>query len=186
MQTFNKLALVAALSVCATFSSASASAAEAAAAPTPAPTPKNWTAPGHAMLGQVLVNELMAKHPEVMSITMHANPPGASADVYTMFAGSFPERIGNTSSPGDITTIKKGVTQIEPKWGTPDWQKKVSAVMPLKDASGKYIPAAMIIAFKTAPNNGKIDTDFLKPAIAIRDGLQKRISSLDALFQPAK
>ncbi|RJG11283.1 hypothetical protein [Massilia cavernae] len=184
MKSLKQLALVTAVAAAAAFNPIYASAADAA--PMPAPTPKNWTAPSHKMLSQVLVDELMAKHPELMSITMHAHPPGAPADVYTMIAGSFPDRIGNQSSPGDVITLKKGVSQIESKWGTPDYQKKVSAVMPLKDASGKYIPAAMVIAFKTSPGSGMIDTDFLKPAISIRDGLQKRIGSFDTLFEPAK
>lgn len=155
------------------------------AASTPT-TPKNWVGPTQKIHAQVLVDELMAKHPEIISITIHAVPPGLPADTYTMIAGSFPDRIGNESSPGDIITAKKGATQIESKWGTENWQKKVSAVMPLKDAAGNYLPAAMIIAFKTAPNNGKIDTDFLPPAIAIRDGLKKRIPNMQSLFAPAK
>lgn len=155
------------------------------AASTPT-TPKNWVGPGQKIHAQVLVDELMAKHPEVLSITIHAVPPGLPADTYSMIAGSFPDRIGNESSPGDIITAKKGATQIESKWGTENWQQKVSAVMPLKDTAGNYLPAAMVIAFKTAPNNGKIDTDFLAPGIAIRDGLKKRIPNLQSLFAPAK
>lgn len=155
-------------------------------APSTPNTPKNWVGPQGKILAQVLVDELIAGHPEIMSITIHANPPGTAADVYTMIAGSFPDRIGNTSSPGDVITIKKGVSQIEPKWGTPDWQKKVSTVLPLKDASGTYLPAAMVIAFKQSPDSGKKDTDFLVPGLAIRDGLNKRIANFQALFAPAK
>lgn len=162
-------------------------------APEPAPrapstpnTPKNWAGPQGRILAQVLVDELIAGHPEIMSITMHANPPGAAADVYTMIAGSFPDRIGNQSSPGDVITLKKGVSQVESKWGTPDWQKKVSTVLPLKDTRGNYLPVAMVIAFKTAPGNGKKDTDFLAPGLVIRDGLNSRIPDVGALFSPVR
>jgi Citrate transporter len=113
------------------------------------------------------------------------NPPGAAADVYSMIAGSFPDRIGNQSSPGDVITAKKGVSQVESKWGTPNWKQKVSTVLPLKDESGAYLPAAIIIAFKTSPEDKRIDTDFLAPGLAIRDGLQSRITGMDSLFAPA-
>lgn len=149
-------------------------------------TPKNWVAPPYKMHAQVLVDELIAKHPEVVSITIHAVPAELPADTYTMMAGSFPDRIGNESSPGDIITAKKGATQIESKWGTENWQKKVSAVLPLKDSKGNYLPAAIIIAFETSADNGKIDTDFMAPGIAIRDSLNSRIPNVQALFARAK
>lgn len=171
---------------------AAAPAADAAAPAEPIPraastpnTPKNWAGPGQRILAQALVDDLIAKHPEVMSITIHATPPGQT-DLYTMIAGSFPDRIGNTSSPGDVITIKKAVSQIEPKWGTPDWKKKVSTVLPLKDATGTYLPAAMVIAFKTSEDDKRIDTDFLVPGLAIRDGLNGKIENFAALFSPAQ
>jgi hypothetical protein len=148
-------------------------------------TPKNWAGPGKKIHAQLLVDELIAKHPEVMSITMHATPPGKS-DIYTMIAGSFPDRIGNESSPGDVITAKKGVSQVESKWGTPDWKHKVSTVLPLKDSKGTYLPVAMVIAFKTSPEDKRKDTDFLQPGLAIRDGLQPRIADFDALFAATK
>ncbi|WP_300615316.1 hypothetical protein [Dokdonella sp.] len=150
-------------------------------------TPKNWAGPGAGVkiLAQKLVDEVAAAHPEVMSITIHATPPGHT-DMYTMIAGTFPDRIGNESSPGDVITAKKGVSQVESKWGTPDYGKKVSTVLPLKDSTGAYLPAAMVIAFHTAPGNGKIDTDFLAPGLAIRDGLNRRIPQFASLFEAVK
>ena len=148
-------------------------------------TPKNWAGPAQKILAQAIVDELIAKHPEVMSITIHATPPG-EADLYTMIAGTFPDRIGNTSSPGDVITIKKAVTQVESKWGTPDWKKKVSVVLPLKDATGTYLPAAMVVAFKTSEDDKRTDTDFMAPGVVIRDGLNSRIENFAALFSPAQ
>jgi hypothetical protein len=148
-------------------------------------TPKNWVAPEYKMFAQTLVDELMAGHPEIMSITMHASPPGAEPGTYTMFAGSFSDRIGNMSSPGDIISIVKGVTQVESKWGSANWKKKVSIVLPLKDSTGTYMDAAMVIAFKTSPEDTRLDTDFMAPGIAIRDGLNNRIANFEALFAPA-
>ncbi|RME96939.1 MAG: hypothetical protein D6773_16470 [Alphaproteobacteria bacterium] len=168
-----------------------ATTANAAAVKEPIPraastpdTPKNWAGPKHKIFAQLLVDELMAAHPEVMSITMHGTPPGTPKGTYTMFAGSFPDRIGNESSPGDIITIEKAVTQVESKWGSPNWKKKVSIVLPLKDRAGNYLPAAMVVAFKTSPDDTRIDTDFMAPGIAMRDSLNARIASFQALFAP--
>ena len=55
---------------------------------------KNWTPPAHKMYAQVLSDQIMAEHPELISVTFHGVPPGLSK-VYTMFAGSFPDRLGN-------------------------------------------------------------------------------------------
>src|SRR6516225_2492813 len=61
---------------------------------------KNWTAPAHKIYGQKLSDDTMAKHPELLSVTLHGTPPGMN-EVYTMFAGSFPDRIGNGDDPDD-------------------------------------------------------------------------------------
>lgn len=163
-----------------------AAADEIPRAPSTPTTPKNWAGPTTKIHAQVLVDRLIAAHPEIMSITIHAVPPGNAPDAYSMIAGSFPDRIGNVSSPGDVITAKKGVSQVEPKWGTPDYQKKVSVVLPLKDSKGNYLPAAMVIAFHTKPGSLMRDTDFLAPGVAIRDGLVDRTPSIEALFAAAK
>lgn len=149
-------------------------------------TPKNWRAPAGKSKAQAIVDRLIAGHREIISITMHAQPEGLTGDAYTMIAGSFPDRIGNTSSPGDIITARKGVTQVESKWGTPDYGKKVSIVLPLRDTAGNYLPVAMVIAFHQSPTSGKRDTDFMAPGIAIRDGLMREIPNLASLYAPAR
>jgi hypothetical protein len=147
-------------------------------------TPKNWAGPGKRILAQALVDDIAAHHPELISITMHAIPPGGSE--YTMISGTFPDRIGNESSPGDTITAKKGVTQVESKWGTENYGHKVSIVAPLKDSKGNYLPVAMVLAFKTSLDNGKKDTDFMEPGLKIRDALNSKISGAAALFEAAK
>jgi hypothetical protein len=145
-------------------------------------TPKNWRAPDYKIAAQAIVDRLIKAHPEVISITMHALPVGQPADAYTMIAGSFADRIGNTSSPGDIITAKKGVTQVESKWGTADYGKKVSIVLPIRVTSGDYIPVAMVVAFHQSPKTKKIDTDFMKPGIVIRNSLMREIPNIEALY----
>ena len=62
---------------------------------------KNWIPPSHKIYGQKLCDETMARHPELISVTLHGVPPGLDA-VYTMFAGSFPDRIGNPDDSVDL------------------------------------------------------------------------------------
>ena len=60
-------------------------------------------------------DEIMAAHPELISITFHGVPPGLK-DVYTMFAGSYLDRIGNPDDPDDIMVIQLGITILDPRW----------------------------------------------------------------------
>jgi hypothetical protein len=163
---------------------ASWGAQEIPRAPSTPQTPKNWVGPKVKIHAQKIVDEIIAAHPELVSITIHAVPAGMSA--YTMIAGTFPDRIGNESSPGDVITAKKGVTQVESKWGTPDFNKKVSILVPLKDTSGKYLPVTMVLAFKQSTDSGLIDIDFMQPGVRIRDSIASKIASVDSLFSPAR
>lgn len=186
MKLFNRTAIGLAVATAMLLAAPLCVTAETALAPaasTPT-TPKNWAGPGKRIHAQALVDGIAANHPELVSITIHAIPPGGTE--YTMIAGTFPDRIGNTSSPGDVITAKKGVSQVESKWGTPDYGKKVSTVLPLRDTSGDYLPVAMVLAFKQSPDSGKKDTDFLEPGIRIRDALNSQIPNAESLFEAAK
>lgn len=175
------LAVLAATS--ATALSSSVAAQEIPRAASTPDTPKNWVAPKFKNNAQALVDKLYAAHPELESITIHAIPKGMKN--YTMIAGTFPDRIGNTSSPGDTITAIKGVTQIESKWGTANYGKKVSIVAPVMDSAGRYLPAAMVIAFKQSPTSGLIDLDFLQPGVRLRNSIAPMVSSFESLFESA-
>src|ERR1700737_168903 len=165
----------------------SGSAAWAAGAATVAPPAKakNWTPPAAKIHAQVLADEIMAKHPELLSVTFHGVPPGLDK-VYTMFAGSFLDRIGNSDDPDDIEVITKGITIVDPRWNRPnDPIKKFVMMMPLRDVSGGHI-GLIVFAYKNAPNSGKSETDFFIAASTLRDGLQKQIPSYAELFKPAR
>jgi hypothetical protein len=179
-----KLALAKVLTVSLAFScSLGASAAEKAST-LPAQKPKNWTAPATKIYAQALSDEIMAKHPELISVTFHGVPPGLDK-VYTMFAGSFPERIGNPDDPDDIDVITKGITIVDPRWNKKDPVKKFVMMMPLRDAGGTHI-GLLVLAYKNPPNSGKTETQFFLAATELRDDLQKQIPSYAALFKPAR
>ena len=157
-------------------------AAQAPAAPA---KPKNWTAPPGKSYAQVLSDQIMTAHPELISVTFHGVPPGLDK-VYTMFAGSFPERIGNPDDPDDIEVITKGITIVDPRWRrTNDPVKKFVMMMPLRDATGENV-GLLVAAYKNPDGSGKTEKDFFLAGTALRDSLQPKITSYAALFKPAK
>jgi hypothetical protein len=148
------------------------------------PPAKNWTAPAQKIYAQQLSDEIMAAHPELQSVTFHGVPPGAT-DVFTMFAGSYPERIGNPDDPDDIDVIKKGITLVDPRWHRAnDTVKRFVVQEPLRDASGENI-GLIVYAYKTA-NGSKGELYYTVAAMQLRDELEARIPSYAALFDPAK
>ncbi len=144
---------------------------------------KNWAAPATKIYAQTLVDEIMAQHPELLSVTFHGVPPGL-VKVYTMFAGSFPDRIGNPDDPDDIDVITKGITIIDPRWHRNDPQKKFVVQTPLRDATGENV-GLVVYAFRTDGGDAKPETDYVLAAMAMRDSLRKQIPSYARLFEPA-
>ncbi len=148
---------------------------------------KNWSPPAGKIYAQALSDQIMAHHPELLSVTFHGTPPGTSG-VYTMFAGSYPERIGNPDDPDDIDVITKGITIIDPRWHrTKDTTKKFVVQLPLRDATGENI-GLLVLAFHNEAgeaNTGARELELTRRAISLRDALQAKIPGLAALFAPA-
>ena len=149
---------------------------------------RNWTAPKQKIYAQRLCEQTMAKHPELLSVTLHGVPPGMS-EVYTMFAGSFPDRIGNADDPDDIDVTKKGITILDPRWHrTKDDPKKFVILMPMRDAKGENI-GLVVYAWKNPPaesNVSKVEAGYLAKANVLRDELATKIPSYKVLFDPAR
>lgn len=159
----------------------------AADAPAAAPAKKkNWTAPAQKIYAQELADKILREHPELISVTLQGTPPGAAKDVYTMFAGSFPERIGNACDPDDIEVILKGITILDPRWRrTNDPVKKFVTLTPLRDAQGENI-GLLVLAYKNDAANARTDDEFYAASMKLRLEIQKSIPSFAALFAPAK
>ncbi len=145
---------------------------------------KNWTPPAHKIRAQALSDQIMAAHPELISVTFHGVPPGLDK-VYTMFAGSFPERIGNPDDPDDVDVITKGITIVDPRWHrVKDTVKKFVMMVPLRDAAGENV-GLLVLAYKVPSPVAKTEVEFFAAAAAMRDGLQPQIPSYADLFKPA-
>ena len=146
---------------------------------------KNWTPPAHKIYAQQLSDETMRAHPELLSVTLHGVPPGMN-DVYTMFAGSYPDRIGNPDDPDDIDVSKKGITIVDPRWHrTKDPAPKFVVLMPLRDRAGENL-GLVVYAFKVPVESNAGERKFYLEALNLRDALARRIPSYAALFAPAR
>ena len=146
---------------------------------------KNWTPPTTKIYAQKLADETMKAHPELLSITLHGVPPGMH-DTYTMFAGSYLDRIGNPDDPDDIDVSKKGITIVDPRWHrTQDPAPKFVVLMPLRDRSGANV-GLVVYAFKVPVESNAGERKFYLQALDLRDALAKRISSYNALFAAAR
>lgn len=154
------------------------------ATPAPAAVTKNWNPPAHKMHAQTLVEGLMKNNPDLLSVTFHGVPPGAS-NLYTMFAGSFPDRIGKVSSADDVMVIEEGFTIIDPRWKKTDPVRKFLVLVPLRDAKAQNV-GCIVFAFKDPEGSGKGAAEYLVAADKLRDGLQKDVASHAALFTAAK
>ena len=151
---------------------------------------KNWTPPAYKINAQVLSEQIMAAHPELLSITFHGVPPGMSK-VYTMFAGSYVDRIGNPDDPDDIMIVELGITILDPRWHRlKDPAKKFVMMMPLRDASGENC-GLLVAAYKNPdfqPNgsNAQLETEYFAKGTKLRDDLQQKIPSYGWLYEQAK
>lgn len=150
-----------------------------AAAPSPAPFKKNWTAPAYKMRGQALVDAMMAKHPELLNMTFHGVPPGGTE--YTMFAGSFPDRIGKVSGPDDIMVHQMSRIMIETRYKPTDNPRKFVVLVPLRDIAGSDVATA-VFAFRDAVMNEKSSAYYVSLAIQLRDEMAQQITSYGGLF----
>jgi hypothetical protein len=148
-----------------------------------APVTKNWTAPAHKIYAQHLSDEIMAQHPELWSVTFHGVPPGMDK-VYTMFAGSYPERIGNPDDPDDVDVIVKGISSVDPRWHRHDAKAKFVLQIPLRDKAGENI-GLLVLAYKITPPYLKDERGYFDAGTRLRDHLQAAIPSYAALFAPA-
>lgn len=160
-------------------------AADPAPAPAASTKKKNWAAPTQKIYAQQLADRVLAAHPELISVTLQGNPPGAPAGTYTMFAGSFPERIGNACDPDDVDVIVKGITILDPRWRRAnDPVKKFVILTPLRDRGGENV-GLLVLAYKNDEAHRHTDDEFYAMAMRLRGELQKDIPNFAALFAPA-
>jgi predicted membrane-bound mannosyltransferase len=142
---------------------------------------------------QKLVDEAMAKHPEVVVLSMHVTPPHKTENV--IIASSVrpqspprssplhhktqPAWIGRRSDADDERAMSSGKSNLEVnKAGN-----HIEITVPLQDHSGNTIGAVgAVFNYKEGDDKGKDK----KVAEQIRDEWRAQISNKDSLFEPAK
>jgi len=134
---------------------------------------------------QTLSEQIMAAHPDLISVTFHGVPPGLTK-VYTMFGGSYVDRIGNPDDPDDIMVSETGVTILDPRWHRPkDKIRKFVVMIPLRNAAAENC-GLLVLAYRNPEGSTKTDLDFLVAGTKIRDDLEQQIPTYEGLFAPAK
>ncbi len=128
---------------------------------------------------QKLVDEEVAKHPEVVIMAIHAKSPADPN--YPIVAWYGPTggkvRVGKKADEDDMRVIDKGTENLEVN-ATGD---RFEVELPLQDVNKKTIGAlAVVYPYK----KGDDKTAFKKKAEQVRDDMRTKISSADQLNEP--
>jgi hypothetical protein len=147
---------------------------ESAAAGLRAVDPKEMDADykADAKFAQKLVDEALAKHPEVILLAIHAGAPK-----YDIIASNF-GRIGKLGDEDDLRVIKKGQKNLELNKAGTHFEDE----LPLKTRGGKTIGSIGVV-FNYKPGDDKVALD--KIATEIQKEMQAQIISSKTLFGPA-
>jgi hypothetical protein len=125
-----------------------------------------------AKFAQKLVDEALAKHPEVILLAIHAGAPK-----YDIIASNF-GRIGKLGDEDDLHVILKGTKNLELNKAGTHFEDE----LPLKTKGGKRIGAIGVV-FNYKRGDDKVALDRIATGIA--EEMQARITSSKTLFGPA-
>lgn len=123
---------------------------------------------------QHLVDETLAKHPELLIVAFHATPPKHPGNV---IVASNIGRIGKPADEDDLGVIASGVPKLELNADG----DRFESLQVLQDVSGDTIGA---VGFVFAYRPGDDQAAMHRKAVAIRDGLRRRILSIGNLMDP--
>ncbi len=124
---------------------------------------------------QELVDETVAKHPEVVVLAMHVTPPNSADNV---IIASNIGRIGKKADEDDLRVIQTGKPNLEVN-KTGD---RFEVELPLQDVSGNTIGAiGVVFPYKVGDDKSALQ----KKAEKIRDELRRRTSNVANLMEPA-
>ena len=125
-----------------------------------------------APAAQKLVDEALAKHPEVILLAIHAAPPGHKNLIVASNFG----RIGKIGDEDDMRCIDTGKSNLEVNG------KHFEDEVVMKDQSGKTVGAVGVV-FNYKPSDDK--AALAKVADQIRDEMQAQTPSASSLFSLA-
>lgn len=123
---------------------------------------------------QKLVDEVAAKHPDLLLFAMHVTAPGAADN--TIIASNEASIIGKKCDAVALKAINapRSIAELS-KDG-----KRFEVLVPLEDRTGKKIGALVtVFPYEAGDNLRKL----VARALGLRDQVRKRIPSLTALIQ---
>jgi hypothetical protein len=127
-----------------------------------------------APFAQKLVDEALAKHPEIILIAIHAQPP----DHKNLIVASNFGRIGKIGDEDDLRCIRTGKSNLEVAPTGNHFEDELV----LQDASGKTIGALGVVFHYKA---GDDKAAMAKIAEQVRDEMKAQLPNKSALFGPA-
>src|SRR5579859_6240517 len=127
-----------------------------------------------APYAQKLVDEALAKHPEVILIAIHAQPPGHKNLIVASNFG----RIGKIGDEDDLRCIRTGKSNLELN----STGKHFEDELILLDSAGKTV-GALGVVYNYKPGDDK--AALAKLAKQVRDEMKAKLPSKAALFGPA-
>jgi len=123
---------------------------------------------------QHLVDEELAKHPEVVILAMHVTPPNSDDNV---IIASNIGRIGKKADEDDLAVIKTGVPKLEMNT-TGD---RFESELVLQDVSGDTIGAlGVVFPYKAGDDKSMYE----RTVEMIRDDLRRHITNAGNLLEP--
>ena len=126
---------------------------------------------------QKLVDETMAKYPELVVLVMHVTPPH-KPDTDNVILGSSIGRIGKKADEDDLRVIRTGKTNLEVN----STGERFEVELALQAKTGNTVGAlGVVFPYKAGDDKTKRQ----KQAEQIRDELRKRIPSAAKLFESA-
>lgn len=124
---------------------------------------------------QQIVNEALAKHPDVMILAIHATTPkNTDPEILASNIG----RIGKKADDDDMRVVRDGKTNLEVNRDLMRYEVE----LPLNDAAGQRIGALGVVFPLTARTNQKARH---AEAIRIRNEIARQIPSAAKLVEPA-
>jgi len=135
-------------------------------------TPAQQTGQTYA---QYLTAQALARHPELLAVTMHVTPPGAAQNV---IIASNVAPLGKVADQDDLKVIKTQQPLVEVTRSG----DRLAVELPLLDASRRTVGAfAVQLVFKRGADQQALTT----AAVSVRDELARRISHVANLVEPA-
>jgi hypothetical protein len=126
------------------------------------------------ILGQKIVDQEMAKHPELALLSLHTIPPQASQS--EIIASTKREKVGKKSDPDDLFVVKTGKPEIK------DMPKRqiFDLLFPLRDEKGKIIGTVVMEVNYSAEMTRK---GALKTGGLVAKEIRQQVPSKEQLFE---